>query len=80
MKITIKHEPIYNNIYRDSNYELNCIIKNSDEADATETLYMCMKAMLIEGYPLKSILQAMYDISDVESFENNIELDKSEDE
>ena len=77
MKITINHEPIYDDIFRDSNYKLDCILETNEEADCTETLYMCLKAMLIEGYQLKSILQAMYDISDVESFENNIKLDKS---
>lgn len=80
MKILIKRDAVYDQDFKDMNFELESVLETNDEADATEVTYMFLKAMEIEGYYKGSILNAMYNVALAEAEQWDIELKDEEEE
>lgn len=74
MKIIIKKDAIYDEDFKDMNFTVDSVLETSDEADATEVVYMFLKAMEIEGFYKASVLNAFYNVALAEAEQNRIEL------
>jgi len=83
MKIIINKEPWSDpTLYHEEceNYKLNACLTSDDDANAVDITKMFLKAALIEGYHIHSMIQALHDVSDYEAFENNYIIKKDDEE
>ena len=74
MKIIIKRDAIDDEVFKNLNFTLDSVLEISDEANATEVVYMFLKAMDIEGFLKESVLNAFYNVALAEAEQHNIEL------
>ena len=76
LTIKIKQEPYIDgdNSYESYAYQLKSTIHVDTDADATEVMGVIYKAMIVEGYGVESIANAMYNYSQYLAFEHKFNL------
>jgi len=85
MKITINHTAEENREYLDTFdnseldiFDLNVELSTDDDSTTTDIIRMAVKAMIIEGYALSSIVNSLIDVAYRLAYDNGIDIEDYE--